>query len=153
MSRQIIASLRHHDELHGSLFLTAIELAHRADGNSGIVRISYSYLASKCHYSIRTAFRHVQRLIDLGIITRQRFCQFGKKWFVNAYTFRIAWEHPKPTLPAQMGNSGRMAENLPHPQKDKEKYGSLREEEKGIEKVLSWLTPGSMLSRLMGGQA
>jgi hypothetical protein len=68
MSRDIITAIRQQSQLHGSLLLAAIELAHRADGNNGIVQISYSYLASKIHQSRRTAIRHINRLINLGII-------------------------------------------------------------------------------------
>ena len=149
MSVSIITAIRHQSQLRGSLFQTAKELAHRADGNSGLVHISYSYLASKCHQSRRTTIRHINKLIDLGIIRCTRFCQYGKKWLCNRYQFIIAWERPKP---AQAGSDDRMSSNLPTPQNTKDKYGSLEGEEKGRQRVLGWLTPGSIAWQLAGGE-
>ena len=153
MSTSIINALRQNDQLRGSLFQAAKELAHRADGFTGIVQISYSYLAWKCHQSRRTAFRHINKLIDLGIIGCQRFYQPNHKWGINKYTFKIAWERPAPR-PERMFTGDRMAATLPTPRTNQEeKYGSLGEEKKAAEKVLGWLTPGSLLSKLMGGEA
>ncbi len=149
MSRDIITAIRQQSQLHGSLLLAAIELAHRADGNNGIVQISYSYLASKCHQSRRTAIRHIHRLINLGIIRCQRFWRPGNKWGVNRYIFLIRWEKPKP---AQTGNGDRMSSNLPKPENSKEKYGSLEGEENARQRVLGWLTPGSIAWQLAGGE-
>jgi hypothetical protein len=150
MSKYIITAIRQQSQLHGSLLLSAIELAHRADGNNGIVTISYSYLASKTHQSRRTAIRHVNRLIDLGIIKCQRFWQAGKKWLCNRYQFVIVWERPKT---AQMRSGDNLIPNLPNPQNTIEKYGSLREEKKGRETVLGWLKPDGILARLISGKA
>jgi Helix-turn-helix domain len=146
MSKHIITAIRQQSQLHGPLLLAAIELAHRADGNNGIVQISYSYLASKCHQSRRTAIRHVNRLIAMGIIRCQRFWQPGNKWGVNRYIFLIRWEKA-----AQTGNGDRMSSKLPN-HEDKEKYGSLEEEKKSIQQVLNWLTPGGVVWRLAGGE-
>jgi hypothetical protein len=153
MSRNIIASLRKNDQLHGSLFQAAKELAHRADGNSGIVQISYSLLAAKCHQSRRTAFRHIQRLLDLKIIKRQRFWRPGNVWGINKYIFIISWELParKFTTTAQMGNDASLADTLPkerNTREEREKFGSLEKEEEMRKEVLSWLTPGSSLWKL-----
>jgi hypothetical protein len=146
MSRDIITAIRQQSQLHGSLLLAAIELAHRADGNNGIVQISYSYLASKIHQSRRTAIRHINRLINLGIIRCQRFWRPGKKWGVNRYIFLIRWEKP-----AQTSNDDRMASNLPT-SKNQEKYGSLKREEEGRQRVLDWLTPGSIAWQMASGK-
>src|SRR5918992_204512 len=122
MSKHIITSVRKLPQLKGSLLLTAIELAHRADSYHGCVSVAYSYLASKTHQSRRTAMRHIRRLIALGIITAQSFPprrqrsrglprRFRKrqregmtpyKWGVNRYRFVIAWDKPKPWLRYKM---------------------------------------------------
>ena len=149
MSREIISAIRQNLQLKNSLLLSAIELAHRADSFSGIVRISYSYLASKNHMSVRQTIRHINKLIDLGIISCQRFCQHGRKWLVNLYQFKIEWQRPKP---AQMGSRDKMSENLPYPQNTREKYGTMEGEEKGRQRVLGWLTPGSEIWKLAGGE-
>ena len=111
--------------------------------------MSYSLLAAKCHQSRRTAIRHVQRLIDLGIIGVQRFWGPNKKWSINKYYFFIKWQKP-----AQMGkrgeplgNSDILTPTLPT-QEEREKYGTLANLEKGREMVLSWLTPRSALWQL-----
>ena len=149
MSRNIIASLRQNDQLHGSLFQAAKELAHRADGNSGQVTMSYSLLAAKIHQSRRTAIRHIHRLLNMGIIRVQRFWRPGNKWDINKYVFLIPWQKP-----AQMGintarpSSGdKMAQTLPNTE-EREKYGTLEQEKKGREMVKEWLTESSSLWKL-----
>jgi Winged helix-turn-helix DNA-binding len=146
MSKAIIASIRKNQQLRGSLLLTAQELAHRADGYNGHVRISYSYLAQKCHYSKRTAMRHINRLLGMGIIRVQRFWAPNNKWGINCYRFVIPWQKPS----ARQGNSDIPSPILPTARntEEREKYGSLRDEEKGREMVLSWLSPGSKLWEL-----
>ena len=188
MSIHIITSVRQLPQLKGSLLLTALELAHRADGYNGCVSVAYSYLASKTHQSRRTAIRHIKRLIALGIITahsfpprrqrsrwlprrfrkRQRAGATPYKWGVNRYRFIIAWEKSKPWLryakgrqneentpappsdTAQKSIGDTVALNLPALQTtapildfDREKWGSLADEERRKSLVLSWLSPGS----------
>jgi hypothetical protein len=149
LSTAILASIRQNQQLRGSVLLAAQELAHRADSRSGEVMISYSYLAGKCHQSKRTAIRHIHRLLDLGIIRVQRFWRAGKRWGINKYIFIIKWEKP-----AQNFNSDTLAQILPKPrhirkeEKESEKFGSLINEQKAKEKVLSWLTEGSALWEL-----
>ena len=121
MSKHIITAIRQQSQLRGSLFQTAKELAHRADGNSGIATISYNYLASKIHQSRRTAIRHVNKLINMGIIRCQRFWRPGNRWGVNRYIFLIRWEKP---TPAQTRNGDRLLQSLPNHQ-DKEKYADF----------------------------
>jgi len=43
-----------------------------------------------------------------------------------------------------MGNGDTLSLTLPYPE-EREKFGTLEEMKKGREKVLSWLTPGSVL--------
>ena len=64
MATPLIAAIRQRRDLKESLTHTAQELAHLAS-IYGVVRVSYSYLAEKCHCSRRTVIRHIQRLIDL----------------------------------------------------------------------------------------
>ena len=61
MASPIITALRHRRDLKESLLHTAQELAHLAS-IYGVARVSYSYLALKCHCSRRTVLRHIQRL-------------------------------------------------------------------------------------------
>ena len=150
MSRHIIAAVRHLPQLRGSLYLTAIELAHRADGYNGIVTISYSYLASKCHCSRRTAIRHINRLFRLGIISCTRYWRPGNQWLMNRYQFKITWERPKPR-PEQMSSSDKVPLKFPE-NSEREKKGSLGDQEKGKQMVLSWLTPGSAVYRAIDGE-
>ena len=147
MSLSILSAIRKNSNLRGSLLLTALELAHRADGNSGHVKMSYSYIAGKCHYSKRTAFRHINRLIGMRIIAVQRFWGPNYKWGVNAYRFLIQWEKPKQFSSARKGSNDNLPAILPTPRNSEEnaKYGSLEKEEKAREMVNGWLTPGSRL--------
>ena len=149
MSVSIITAIRHQSQLHGSLCQTAKELAHRADSISGLVTISYNYLASKCHQSRRTTIRHINKLIDMGIIKCTRFFQRGRKWLCNRYQFIIAWERPKP---AHAGSGDRMSFNLLYPQNTREKYGTLEREEKGRQRVLGWLNPDGIVAKLIRGE-
>jgi hypothetical protein len=152
MSVAIITAIRKNQQLRGSLLLTAIELAHRADGNNGHVRISYSYLAQKCHYSKRTAFRHINRLMGMGIIRVQRFWMPNNKWGINVYRFLIPWQKPAQTnSTARSSNSDSLTAILPTPRNsgENEKFGSLKNEEKAREMVKNWLTPGSALWNLV----
>src|SRR6266478_7657486 len=145
MSINIIASIRKNPQLHGSLLLAAIELAHRADGQSGHVFMSYSLLAAKCHQSRRTAIRHIHRLLDLGIIKCQRYWQAGGRWGINQYRFVIRWRKP-----VQMYNGDISSPTLPFPNQE-EKTGTLQQLEKGKARILSWLTEGSELWKLTSG--
>ena len=149
MSRNIIASLRQNDQLHGSLLLAAIELAHRANGNNGLVFMSYSLLAGKCHQSRRTAIRHVHRLLDMGIIRVQRFWGPNNRWGINKYVFLIRWERPAQTgrNTAQTSTGDSLAPTLPNT-RETEKFGTLEQEKKGREMVKEWLSEGSSLWKL-----
>src|SRR5215468_8493527 len=98
MSTPIIAALRQQRQLKESLLHTAQELAHRAS-IYGVVRVSYSYLALKCHCSRRTIIRHIQRLIDLKLIQKSVIWIKGHFCEVNTYTFVLAWEKRAPIRP------------------------------------------------------
>ena len=152
MSKAIITAIRKNQQLKGSLLLTAIELAHRANGFNGHVRISYSMIAAKAHCSVRTAIRHVNRLVGMGIIRVQRFWQPNNKWGINVYRFTIPWQKPaQNSSSAQNSNSDKASPILPTPRnsEEKEKFGSLKDEEKAREMVLGWLSPGSALWNLV----
>ena len=69
MALPLITALRTRYDLKESLLHTAQELAHRAS-IYGVVRVSYSYLALKCHCSRRTVIRHIQRLIDAKVLKK-----------------------------------------------------------------------------------
>ena len=97
MSAPIIAALRQQRQLKESLLHTAQEIAHRAS-IYGVVRVSYSYLALKCHCSRRTVIRHIQRLIDAGIIRKSVLWIRGNYCEVNTYAFLLPWEK-RPPIP------------------------------------------------------
>lgn len=141
MAKCIISACRRLPELKGSLLLTAIEMAHRANARSGVTFMSYSYIASKTHQSRRTAIRHIKRLGDLGILRVQRFWGPKNCWRINRYQFAIAWEKPQAYPPAQ-GGSDTMTPKLPVRQEE-EKYGTLHSVENIKKKASDWLTTGS----------
>ena len=95
MASPIITALRHRRDLKESLLHTAQELAHLAS-IYGVARASYSYLALKCHCSRRTILRHIQRLVDLGIIRKTVLWIRGNYCEINTYRFQIAWETSRP---------------------------------------------------------
>ena len=145
MSSSIIAALRQQRQLKESLLHTAQELAHRAS-IYGVVRVSYSYLALKCHCSRRTVIRHIQRLIDLRLIKKSVLWIRGNYCEVNTYAFLLAWEK----RPARQG-SDKTVSKFPPTSKGEEKYGSLEEKTRMDARGLSFLTPGSALYRLVAG--
>lgn len=142
MSKPIITSVRHLSQLRGSLLLTAIEIAHRANSRNGICFMSYTYIASKTHQSRRTAMRHVKRLLELGILRCQRFWGPHRLWGVNKYVFCIPWEKPT-AFPPHTHSGDTSSLKFPVRQQE-EKYGRVADVQKGQDKVLSWLTPGSL---------
>jgi Helix-turn-helix domain len=143
MARPIIAAIRQRTDLKESLLHTAQELAHRAS-IYGVVRVSYSYLALKCHCSRRTVIRHIQRLIDAGILRKSVLWICGHYCEVNTYAFLLSWEK----RPARQG-SDIMAPKSPQTREREEKYGSMAEKKRLDAKGLAFLTPGSALYRLV----
>ena len=135
MASPIIAAIRQRRDLKESLTHTAQELAHRAS-IYGVVRVSYTYLADKCRCSRRTVIRHIQRLLDLGIIRKTVLWIRGNFCEMNTYTFRIAWETSRPK-----GGSDKMASTLPR--QEREKTVSLHEELARQKKGLRFWTPGT----------
>lgn len=136
MATPIIAALRQRQDLKESLLHTAQELAHRAS-LYGVVRVSYSYLALKCHCARRTVIRHIQRLLDLGIVRKSVIWIRGNCCEVNTYTFRIAWDRSRP-----QGGSDKTARTLPR--QEREKNSGVREDLEKQKKMLPMLyTPGS----------
>ena len=136
MAVPIITALRQRDDLKESVLHTAQELAHRAS-IYGVVRVSYRYLALKCHCSRRTIIRHMQRLIDLKLLKKSVIWIKGNFCEVNTYTFMLAWD----TRPAP-GGSDKTARNLP-PREEREKSVGVGEEIQNLEKGLRWCTAGS----------
>jgi DNA-binding Lrp family transcriptional regulator len=145
MAKPIITALRQRDDLKESLLHTAQELAHRAS-IYGVVDVSYSYLAEKCHCSRRTVLRLIQRLQDLGIIKRTRLWIRANYCAINKYSFLITWETSR-----SAGGSDKTASKFPTPEKEKksscgeerEKEGSLREKLANQQRMLQDFTPGT----------
>ena len=143
MSSPIIAAIRQQRQLKESVLHTAQELAHRAS-IYGIVRVSYSYLALKCHCSRRTIIRHIQRLIDAGIIRKSVMWIRGNFCEVNTYAFQLPWDK-RPGA----GGSDKTASKSPPRTEEREKGGSLEEKKQMDARGLSFLTPGSELYQLV----
>ena len=143
MSAPIIAALRQQRQLKESLLHTAQELAHRAS-IYGVVRVSYSYLALKCHCSRRTVIRHIQRLIDAGILRKSVLWIRGNYCEINTYAFLLPWEK----RPATQG-SDKTASKFPSRTEEGEKFGGWKERKRLDARGLSFLTPGSMLYRIV----
>src|SRR5262245_4841899 len=143
MSSPIIAVLRQQRQLKESLLHTAQELAHRAS-IYGVVRVSYSYLATKCHCSRRTVIRHIQRLIDAGLIRKSILWIRGNCCETNSYAFLLPWDK----RPATQG-SDKTASKFPPRTEEREKVGSWKEKQRLDARGLSFLTPGSPLYRLV----
>lgn len=91
MAVPIITALRQRDDLKESVLHTAQELAHRAS-IYGVVRVSYTYLAQKCHCSRRTVMRHIQRLIEAKIIRKTVIWITGNFCEINQYSFVLSWD-------------------------------------------------------------
>jgi hypothetical protein len=137
MAAPIIAALRHRDDLKESVLHTAQELAHRAS-IYGVVRVSYTYLAQKCHCSRRTVMRHIARLIEAKIVRKTVIWIRGNFCEINQYSFVISWDK-RP----RKGGSDTMTRNLP--QQEREKKTSIREELAKQKTGIHFLTPGSDL--------
>ena len=135
MATPIIAAIRQRQDLKEALLHTAQELAHLAS-IYGVVRVSYSYLAVKCRCSRRTVIRHIQRLLDLGILGKTVLWIRGNCCETNTYTFRIPWD-----ARVRREGSDKTARKLP--QQEREKYTSLREELHNQQTILRDFTPGS----------
>ena len=146
MSSPIIRALRQlrQPELKESLFHTVLELAHRSS-IYGVVRVSYTYLAQKCHCSRRTVIRHIQRLVDAHIIKKSVIWLKGNYCEINTYTFQLAWD----TRPA--GGSDKTSAKFPRPEEG-EKRVSWMEKKRLDARGLSFLTPGSALHALVVAQ-
>lgn len=136
MSTAMIAAIRTHPQLKGSLKLTAQEMAHRAS-SSGFVRVSYGYLASKTGLTIQTMITHVKRLEALGILRKQKRWISARRCAVNLYALLIRPLHKCATQ--------KTCEKLSEPGREEEKSLSLREEIRRQRKALHFLTPGSPL--------
>jgi len=136
MSAHILAAIRQHPQLKGSLKLTAQEIAHRAS-SSGFVRISYGYLASKTGLHIRTMIRHVAALEVLGILRKQTMWISARRCAVNLYTLLVR--------PLHKCASDKVSSKLPQREREEEKSLSLAEEIRRQRKALHFLTPGSPL--------
>jgi hypothetical protein len=140
MATPIIEAIRARRDLKQSVCSTLIELAHRAS-IYGVVRVSQSYLAPKCHCSVRTVINHLAKGEERRIIRRKKTRLKGSyKWEINVYTFLIPWKK----TPAQVCNGENSSHKLPKTEREKEKFGSVEEAIAKQEKALRIIcTPGS----------
>lgn len=139
MSRAIIAALRQQRQLRTMTRTIAIEIAHRMS-SSGMGRIAYRFLADKAACSVRTAIRHVKRLVALGLFRkRHTHTPAGYGWNVYEYTGpRLA----RPPAPATTRYDW-LAPKFPPPAKEEEKVRSLREKIAKKRALLQTFTTGS----------
>ena len=110
MALPLITAIRACRDLKESVLHTALELAHRAS-IYGVARVSYTFLAEKCHCSRQTIINHVKILIAHGILRKtvrwitNNFCE------INQYTFTIPWHAtlsgtPLAAQPSTCSNAG-----------------------------------------------
>lgn len=135
MSVAMIAAIRQHPQLKGSLKLTAQEIAHRAS-SSGFVRVSYGYLASKTGLTIQTMITHVKRLEALGILRKQKVWIAARRCAVNVYILLIRARHACSTQKSR--------EKFPEPGREEEKGVSLRDAIALLQKGMRFLTRGTV---------
>lgn len=137
MSRHIIQAIRHQTQLRTVTRTIAIEIAHRMNSN-GIGRIAYSFLAHKAACSIRTAIRHVKKLVALGLFRKRTTkAATGYSWNVYEYTGPRA-QPPPPPITTHYAN---LTPSLP--EAEREKDTSVQEELDNQRKGLRFLTAGS----------
>jgi hypothetical protein len=139
MALPIITAVRARHDLKESVFHTLIELAHRASIYGVVRECSLRYLAQKCHCCKQTIINHLNKLIELKIISKTVIWIKGNLCEINTYRFLIPWRQP----PAQMCHSQKVRPNLP-PQ-EREKNASVSEELENQRKALrqGWVSPGS----------
>src|SRR5262245_43703070 len=138
MSSPIIAAVRQQHQLKESVLHTAQELAHRAS-IYGVAKVSYSYLAQKCHCCRQTIINHIKKLIDLKIIRKSVIWIKGNFCEVNTYHFLLDWDQSSATK----GGSKKSVQNLPPLENTQDKWGGIEEEINTLTRGLRFCTPGS----------
>jgi hypothetical protein len=117
-----------------------IELAHRSS-IYGVVRVSLRYLAQKCHCCKQTIINHLNKLIELKIISKTVIWIKGNLCEINTYRFLIPWQKS----PAHMCHSQNSGPKFPT-REEGEKKGGLGEKIRHLERsvTICGLTPGSI---------
>jgi DNA-binding transcriptional ArsR family regulator len=138
MSLAIITAIRSFPQLKGALKFTAIELAHRAS-RAGHVRVAYSFLAQKTGLTTRTMMRHIRHLVDLGVIEKHTRRCTRTRCEVNLYVFRI-----RGAGMVHRRACDRCSQKFPNTSKGEEKWGTLGDVIRQLEKGMRLLTPGSV---------
>jgi len=140
MSRAIIAAIRQQRQLRTMTRTIAIEIAHRMS-SSGVGRIAYSFLADKAACSVRTAIRHVQRLVELGLFRkRHTHTPEGYGWNVYEYIGPRLARAPSPAT----ARYDWLAEKHQPSERGEAKVRSLVDEIRDLERGMRLLTPGSV---------
>jgi DNA-binding transcriptional ArsR family regulator len=164
MAKALIKAIRQDRDLWGTTYTAAIELAAMVDDDTEIAETDYEKLARKMRRSVRTAQRHIKKLVEAGKVQilpnlLMRTLENGKVLYrkaKNRYVFLIPWRRN----PAQKGMYDRpsffgpmrdkMAKFLPRKRSEKlfssrrKTAIALGEEIKNLEKGLRMLTPGSI---------
>jgi hypothetical protein len=141
MALPIITAVRARYDLKESVFHTLIELAHRSSIYGVVQNCSLRYLAQKCHCCKQTIINHLDKLIELKIISKTVIWIKGNLCEINTYRFLIPWQK----TPAQMSHSQTSGPKFPKPE-EREKSGGLGEKIQQLEQGLrvSGLTPGTL---------
>ena len=141
MALPIITAVRARHDLKESVFHTLIELAHRSSIYGVVHHCSLRYLAQKCHCCKQTIIHHLDKLIELKIISKNVIWIKGNLCEINTYRFLIPWRKP----PAQMRHSQNSGPNFPKPE-EREKHGGLGEKIRQLERsvIICGLTPGTI---------
>jgi hypothetical protein len=143
MAKALIRAIRQDRDLWGTTYTAAIELAALVNDDTEVAETDYEKLARKMRRSVRTAQRHIKKLVECGKVKilpnlLMRTLENGKVLYrkaKNRYVFLIPWRRE----PAQKGMYDRrsflrrsydkMPRLLPNPTpRSPDRTLSLREE-------------------------
>ncbi len=164
MAKALIRAIRQDRDLWGTTYTAAIELAAMVHDETEIAETDYAKLARKMRRSVRTAQRHIKKLVDCGKVKilpnlMMRTIENGKVLYRNAknrYVFLIPWRRTTPAHKGKYASSSflrrsydKMAKLLPTSSEKNLSSGrktmlALGEEISNLEKGLRFLTPGSI---------
>ena len=152
MAIDIYQALRHHPEVKLSYRLTLLELAKAAKPD-GTVSMAYSYISSRIGGSVRTAKRHIKKLVlDFQVLDKRppRWIATNR-YATNTYLFLLkfvplrAWPPRGDTQVFSSIEAAKQAQNLKNPEEEKKKgdNATLAQEQKDLERGLRFCVPGS----------
>lgn len=89
--------------------LVLMRLADQHNKHTGYAEISYKYLCDDCEVSKNTAIKHLEHLIELGLIAKSRQTRKNGGHAFNRYM--LAFDHPDIELHGSETEQGASAEN------------------------------------------